>query len=91
MIERRDEHGVLLRYATDIRGPHHDARRVWPSDRLRGSILRSERELRDMHVILEALEATLSDVCIDRLLFSLRTFEGTLNLAREEIARRLAG
>jgi hypothetical protein len=91
MIERRDEHGVLLRYATDIRGPVHDVQRVYPSDRLRMAILRAERQVRAVETMLECLETDLSDVAIDRFAFALRTINAALTMARDEIAQRLAG
>jgi hypothetical protein len=89
-IVRRSDDGVLLKYRTDIRGPHHDAQRVWPSDRLRTSILRSEHELRRLRRMAECLAPDLSDIAIDLFEDAFRTIEATLNLARDEIARRVA-
>jgi hypothetical protein len=82
-----NEHGVLLRYRTDLRGPHHDAQRAYPSDRLRMAILRSERELRAIETMLECLELGLSDVAVDRFAFALRTFSATFNMTRAELCK----
>jgi hypothetical protein len=88
-IVRRNDDGVLLRYRTDVRGPHHDAQRHWPSDRLRMAILRAERQVRMLEIIAEHLE--LSAVGADRIAFALRTIEAALTMARDEIAARVAG
>ena len=84
-----DAHGVILTYAPEVRGRHHVEQRRQPSDRLRCSILRAQRELGDMRLMLECISDVLSDVAIDRFWFALRTVEGTLSLAREEIAQRV--
>jgi hypothetical protein len=85
-----NDDGVILRYSLDVRGPHHDARRVWPSDRLRCSILKAERQVRAIETMIECLEPDLSDVAIDRFSFAIRTIEAALTMARDEIARRVA-
>ena len=78
-----NEDGVLLRYATDVRGPHHDAKRIWPSDRLRMVLLRAERQLPILELIVEHMDP--SPVGIDRVTFALRTIQAALSMAREEI------
>jgi hypothetical protein len=87
-IVRRSDDGVLLRYRTDIRGPHHDAQRVWPSDRLRMVLMRAERATRRLEIMAECYG--LSDVGMDAHAFEIRTLRAALSMARDELAERLA-
>jgi hypothetical protein len=75
--------GVLLRYETALRGPHHEAQRIWPSDRLRMALLRADRQVRTLEIIAEHMDP--SPVGIDRVTFALRTIQAALSMAREEI------
>jgi hypothetical protein len=85
VIQRRNEHGVLLRYEVDVRRAHHDESKVHYTDRLRCGVIKSEREIFYMRVMLEALEEALSTVALDRFDFALRTIEATLGMARAEL------
>jgi len=85
VIQRRNAHGVLLRYEVGVRCAYHDESKVHFTDRLRCGIIKSERELYYMRVMLEVLEDALSTVAIDRFEFALRTIEATLGMARAEL------
>jgi hypothetical protein len=82
-IVRTNDHGVLLRYATDVRGPHRNGLRRYPSDRLRGLVLRAERELGAMLVMVECVD--ISDVARDRFAWGFRSIQAALDLARAEM------
>ena len=82
-IERRNEFGVILRYQIGER-PHVE-QRLWPSDRLRCAVLRSEKEILYLRIMVGHLEDVLSSVATDRFEFAFRTIEAMLNLARDEL------
>ncbi len=80
-IERFDKHGVLLRYATDA--PIRAGGKRQPSDRQRVALLKAERELAALEIILDALD--LSDIGQDRVNWALHTLAGALQLQRTEL------
>lgn len=82
----RNAESVLLRYEVDVRGPQHDQSKGRSSDRLGCALLRSERQISYMRIMLEALEDALSAAALDRFEQALRTIEATLNLVREDLA-----
>ena len=84
-IVRRSDDGLLLRYRTDLRGPHHGAQRVHRSDRLKYSILRATRDLGDVRTILECTEDLFSDVARERFWYAFRSIEAALELACVEV------
>jgi hypothetical protein len=85
VIEHRDEHGVILRFRTDVRGPQHDSSKIHYTDRLRCAVLKGERQLFFMATMLDALEDTLSVTAVDKFTFALRTLENLITLARAEL------
>ena len=85
MIEHRNPHGVLLRYTPELRRPHHDQLKFQPSDRLRCGVVKCEREIFYIRVMLERLEDALSATAVDRFELSLKTLEALLNLVRDEL------
>jgi hypothetical protein len=90
VIRRFDHRGVLLCYFPDRLGRHHLEQRHQPGDRLRCSILRAEREIRCMRIMIECIEEALSEVAVDRFAFGLHTVEVTLSLARDELGLSVA-
>jgi hypothetical protein len=83
LVEHRNAAGVLLRYEVGGRHSFHDDRRPKPSDRLRMTLLRAEKEVRRLTTIVEHLE--VSDAGGDRIVHALRSIEAVFTLARAEL------
>jgi hypothetical protein len=86
LLQRRNREGVLLRYETD----GHQSRKsnappALPSDRLRCALLRSEREIRALRIMLNCLGDVLSELALDRFERALATLEKLLGLVRDEL------
>lgn len=83
-IIRRDHNGVVLRYVDpSVRRPHHTSRQPQPSDRLRMAILKAERQLHILEIIVEHLG--VSEIGLERIFYALRTIECALSQARAEL------
>jgi hypothetical protein len=76
--------GVLLNYGDPAAlQRHHTELKFQPSDRLRGSVIKAERALRILWIIVPHLE--ISDIGADRVEFALKSIEHALNVARDEL------
>jgi hypothetical protein len=85
-----DKNGVRLDYGDPgALRQHHAARRTQASDRLRLALLRAERELNRLEILIEHLE--VSDIGIERIYWSLRTIRGYLELERPNLGLQAAG
>jgi hypothetical protein len=77
---RKNAHGVILDYGDP--GAHLELK-IYPSDRLRCSVLKAAKELATLCIIVEHLD--LSDIGYDRIAFALHALESALNLVRDEL------
>ena len=76
---------VILDYGDpSTRRPHHVERRPQASDRLRGALIRAERELTRLEIICEHLE--LSEVGVERICWSLKTIRAYLDMERPALS-----
>jgi hypothetical protein len=79
----RDRNGVLLRYTDpSVRGPHHDARQVQPSDRERMRLIKAERELLTLQIIADHLG--LSEIGQTRVADALEAIRLALQVKRRQ-------
>jgi hypothetical protein len=82
-VLKRDDHGVLLRYAEpSILCPHHVESRPHPGDRERVAILEAERACLTILIIGEHV---LSEIAMTRLLDELRAIQRALDLKRSRL------
>jgi hypothetical protein len=85
-VLRRDDHGVLLRYADpSVLRPHHAQQRPQIADRERMQLLRAERACLTIRIIGEHV---LSDLGMSRLLDELHTIQRALNSKRPSLGLR---
>jgi hypothetical protein len=82
-VMRRDDHGVILRYAdpTVLRA-HHVEQRPQVSDTRRIALIKAERELLTLRIIADYLD--LSDLARNRIADSLETIRIGLEVKRRD-------
>jgi hypothetical protein len=80
-IYRRDQHGVLLRYPIDVRPPAQP--RNSSTDRERMTLIKAERELAALEIILEHLD--VSDIAMVRIADALNTIGKALDVERTRL------
>jgi hypothetical protein len=82
-VLRRDDHGVLLRYAdpTVLRA-HHVEQRPQVSDTRRIALIKAERSLLSLWVIAEHLN--ISDIGMMRIADELETIRNALEIKRRD-------
>jgi hypothetical protein len=80
-IIRRDHRGVILRYA--VTAPLNIVTGPQASDRLRTRLLRAERELGRLAILIE--HSDISDLGIERMLWSLNVIRAFLSIERPAI------
>ena len=82
-IVRHDDNGVLLRYHPDRLGRHHVEQRAQPTDAERIALIKAEKGLADLVIILDHL--SLSDTAINRLDDALHAIYKALQLKRPRL------
>jgi hypothetical protein len=82
-IVRRDQHGVVLRYADpSVLRPHHVERRTHVSDTRRNRLIKAERELLALRIIADHLD--LSEIALTRISHSLEAIRLGLEVKRQD-------
>lgn len=80
----RRVNGVLLRYPDpSVLRPHHAALKFQPSDRLRCSVVKAQREVSRLWILVEHLD--VSDIGLERMANALKAIDTALNQARDEL------
>jgi hypothetical protein len=80
---QRNHEGVILRYHPDAIGRHHVEQRAQPTDAERIALIKAEKGLADLVIILDHL--SLSDTAINRLDDALHAIYEALQLKRPRL------